>query len=344
MQRDEVAQWYLIQGNSMVRNRIAANAAKTFVVGVSLLVADPAFATGTERSRCFNFDELTPDLRAKSEAHLLKALDTEHLFTLVSGLKPMSAGFYSTRMLMSGDPHMTDAEAANVLSEIGNKNVSELDEQSAQRLESAKGLTERARARQEIEDLRTILSTWRCGGQIHAELVHYATPREGARLLHGVIFAMPAFADKLKDKAPFFSRWALTPNASPLEVLMAVEYARDVSRSAGYGYLFGYPDPAVQFFAAASASEDTTGEFVERDFRAIPTFQRDTGQFTYAVAKGAEETDIDRDLKARAGAVLDAYKARRERFIGDGKAGAAALLRDWFCPTEDLCSPADAVL
>lgn len=314
----------------------------TFTV-LALCATGHASATSTEKARCFDTERLSPPLREKSEALLLQALDTEHLFTIATGLKPMSAGFFRADVsLFAPDMDATEAEA--VIATQGDADVDALDATDRAELETARRARTRSQALEEIEDVRSILATWRCGGQIHADLVHYAISRGGERQVHAVVFALPSVRQLLTDKAAFFSRWAFTPSANPLEVVSAVEYARDATRFAGYGYLFGYPDEAVQFFATASTLQDVTGSFVVRDFRAIPTFQRDDGQFTYAVSRGEEESTADRELKARAAKILEAYKARRSDYIGEGKPGAAALLRDWFCPSESRCSPADAAL
>ena len=266
------------------------------VLLASLWLASPVHAQETEKSRCFNLEGLSPSLRQKSEAYLLKALDTESLFTIVGGLKPMSAGFYSQPIS----------------------------------------------ALQDIDELRLIVARWRCGDEIHADVVHYASAHASGRHVRGVIFSLPALKRKIEEQSGLFSRWGITPNASPTEVLMAVDDARDASRFAGYGYLFGYPDEAVHFFVNAAIRQEMGDNSRERDSRAIPTFQRETGQFTYAVPKGAEETEADRQLRERARAILEAYRSRRASYVGDGKPGVAALLRDWFCPTDNQCSPENA--
>lgn len=310
---------------------------------IASVVPGVAHAQPTQKSMCFDTGALSPELQTKSEALLLDALDSEHLFTLATGLKPMSAGFYGTEVTTSA-PAMASAQAQAIIAAHIDVDFESLDDAARVQVETARTVQARETALQEIEDVRAILATWRCGDQIQADLLHYATARGGERALHAVVFALPSVRRLMVDKAPFFSRWAFTPSTNPIEIATAVEYARDVTRFAGYGYLFGYPDDAVQFFASAATSQDVTGHFVVRDFRAIPTFQRNDGQFTYAVPKGAAESDADRDLKARAAPILAAYRARRADYIGEGKPGAAALLRDWFCPTDDHCSPADAAL
>ena len=84
---------------------------------------------------------------------------------------------------------------------------------------------------------------------------------------------------------------------------------------------------------ASGESEARTGQFVAResDSRADlrPTPER--SNFVWTVAKGHETNDADRALFARAAQILAAYTERRVRYIGAGKPGAFALLRDWYC-------------
>lgn len=324
----------------MIKDTSRHRVARCIVLSIACLsAAGHATAQPSEKEQCFNFDALTPELRAKSEAYLLHALDTEPLFTLASGLKPMSGGFFNASVRPVAHSRRTSEEASAVVNKLGRKRGSSLREDERAALASAQEIVKDAAAWKEIEELREILPTWKCGGEVYADVVHYAVTHDGERQLQGVIFSVPSLRRLLAEKRQFFSRWALTPNASPLEVVLAVEYSRDVSRFAGYGYLFGYPDEAVQFFATASASQDATGVFVKRDFRAIPTFEKDSGQFTYAVEKGIADTAEDIDLRTIAAEVLKDYRARRVAYIGPGKPGVVALVRDWFCPQEDQCRP-----
>lgn len=311
------------------------------IAGITLSTTSLA-QTNTKR-QCFSNDGLPAELQRKSEKYLLEALDTEALFTLVGGLKPMSSGFYD-RTVSTSIPRMSEEEATSIVSEFGSRRVSNLTDEQQGRLTEAKSAADRFTALQEVDEMRRIVSTWTCGDEIHADIVHFATPYAGNRHIEGVLFSRPALADLIQRKENFFSRWSITPHSNPIEALMAVEYARDASRFAGYGYLFGYPDEAVRFFVDSSIHQEMTGDFVTRDFRAIPTFQRETGQFTYAMPKGTDVTEDDLKLKERAGTILNAYKARRAQYVGPGKPGVEAMLRDWFCPTDDECSPTNAAL
>jgi hypothetical protein len=115
-----------------------------------------------------------------------------------------------------------------------------------------------------------------------------------------------------------------------MEVVMTVEYASPAPRLRGYGYLFGYPDYAVDFFVQAS---ETQGALVPRDFFSLPTV-RGERRFVYAVPKGHEPNDADRALKAAAEAIYADYAARRARHItGDSASGVLALVREWLAAT-----------
>ncbi|MGQ9896474.1 MAG: hypothetical protein ACUVR8_02790 [Acidobacteriota bacterium] len=180
----------------------------------------------------------------------------------------------------------------------------------------------------DIETTRTLLAHFRCGERFYADVLTFTAVYDGKRHAEGVVFNRAALERALRAHPSYFAPFGLTPNAHPMTVLQIVEQAEQAARWRGYGYLFGYPDAAVDFFVAAGTSQAATGKFVERDFRHIPTYARATGGFTWAVSKGSMETDEEKRLRARALAVLDDYRARRARLIGEGKPGVVALLRE----------------
>lgn len=154
--------------------------------------------------------------------------------------------------------------------------------------------------------------------------------------MEAVVFHRPALRDLLVRHASYFSPFGLSPSSDPMEVVMTVEYAGATPRLRGYGYLFGYPDYAVDFFAQASETqrleEEKTGKgtLVPRDFFSLSTV-RGERRFVYAVPKGHEPNDADRVLKAAADTLYADYAARRARHIkGDSAAGVLALVREWF--------------
>lgn len=291
------------------------NAAHVFHVNVLLtsifvITGSLSVLGGTvDRNQCFPIEGLSPEKRKPAEELLLKALDSEALFTIVGGVKPMSSGFANFRF-----------------------DIREPSDGPKRK--------ERTDALRSIDDTRAIFETWRCGDNILAEVQHFSRAFDGKRSADAVVFDRAALRKMLVDRSHFFSRWGVTQNTHPLSVLYAVETADATPRFAGYGYLFGYPDYAVEFFVDAANKEEFTGRFVERSFYSIETFAGKTNRFVYAVPKGHAERSEDAALKKRAEYVLSEYRARRERYIGDGKAGVVELLRDWFCQTDGKCDPA----
>lgn len=188
----------------------------------------------------------------------------------------------------------------------------------------------------EAEATRQVLAAWTCGGEIAAGLHHFAAVYQGSRSLEAVVFHRPALKNMLTRHAAFFTPYGLSPSSDPMEVVMTVEYAATTPRLRGYGYLFGYPDYAVDFFAQASETqrleEEKTGKgtLVPRDFVSLQTV-RGERRFVYAVPKGHEANDADRALKTAADAIFADYAARRTRHItGESAAGVLALVREWF--------------
>jgi hypothetical protein len=181
------------------------------------------------------------------------------------------------------------------------------------------------------EKMRQRLGHLSCGPDLHFTLHHFATVYENKRILEGVVWRRSRVQQVVARRPEFFGHYGLTPASNPMEVLMAFEYERTPARNMGYGYLFGYPDYAVEFFGDAAWQEIKTRKFVARDFRHMETFSRPTGYFTYAVPKGSAETEEDRSMKACASAILTEYRERRARFLQPDQTGAAALLRDWLC-------------
>ncbi len=149
----------------------------------------------------------------------------------------------------------------------------------------------------------------------------------------------------LARHAEFFAPLGFTRGSHPMEVLTAIEWSDRAPRWRGQGYLYGYPDYAVDFFVQAGEAEARTGQFVPRDPVRVPTFGTtlERSNFVWTAAKGHTENEQDRALTTRAARILAAYTERRARYIGPGKPGAFALLRDWYCGDGNgPCSPQNA--
>jgi len=314
-----------------------------FVAGliITTFFAAAAQAQGVSRGECFPFEKMPAEQRKAADELLLKALDEEALYTIVGGLKPMSSGFRSIQ-IQTGLPRVTITEAEAAVGELGPKKSEELSTEEKSRLSQSKQALERRDALKKADQTREILAQWRCGDELFADLQHFAKQFDGKRFLDALVINRPRLRTALTEKADFFSRWGITANSHPLEVVYAVDTEETSARFAGYGYLFGYPDHAVRFFVQAADEEIFTGKFVTRDFISIPTVERETNNFVYVVPKGHVENDADKALKAKAAPILAAYRTRRAEYIGDGKKGVVEMLRDWFCDSQGRCSPSNA--
>jgi len=270
------------------------------------LAAQPQTAAGVPRQDCFPLESLPAPLRSKAEELLLKALDSETLYTIVGGLKPMSSGF-ATYHFSVANPDL-----------------------------------------REIEEARQILATWRCGETLFADVHHFAKTAIDSktklemRFAEAMVYHRWSAAAALKKHAAFFAPYGLSANAHPVEVALAVEYSAPGPRWRGYGYLFGYPDYAVDFFVRAGEEQEKTGQFVKREFYSVPTYVADQRRFVWAVPVGHQERDEDRAIKQQAEKILAAYRERRGRYIGEGKKGVSELLRDWFDDGKGVCQVSNA--
>ena len=193
----------------------------------------------------------------------------------------------------------------------------------------------------EPEEVRQVLQAWTCGGEISAYLHHFAAVYEGRRFLEGVVFNLPATRQLLERRASFFAGYGITRSSDPLEALLAVEYDATSARLRGYGFFFGYPDYAVDFFVKADEEQKVTGTLVPRDFLSLPT-ARGERRFVYATPKGHQSNEADAALKADVDRIFADYMARRARHIaGDDSSNVLALVREWFDDGRGVVKPSN---
>ncbi len=133
-----------------------------------------------------------------------------------------------------------------------------------------------------------------------------------------------AISKVLQQYASFYARIGISENTSPATVLSVTEFENKYDRWRSYGYLFGYPAHAVDFFVEAGKTQDSTGQFVQRNFFAIPVFAGATGYFTYAIPKTYQPTQIDSTLYYKAVNTLDQYRKVKEK---NNSASAFQLLK-----------------
>ncbi|MFM8517331.1 MAG: hypothetical protein ACKODA_05550 [Nevskiaceae bacterium] len=278
-------------------------------MGLSLVLAcAPATQAGLEAplpaggAACFGVAALSPADQRVAEQILLEFGDREGLYTLAGGLKPISSDVRDLQL------RIAPALDTNTLATL--------------------------------EQQRRVAASLTCGDIGVMVQVFTATQRtrdsSEVRNTSMVVFHRGALRAMITRQQAFFATLGVTPSTSPAEILAAVENAPRAPRWRGYGYLFGYPDVAVDFFVQAGEEGDRTGKLVPRDFRRIETvykFASGTGDslstFVYAVPKGAAPTAEESQLRERAAAILTEYRGRRGRNVDASGAGSLALWRAW---------------
>jgi len=122
----------------------------------------------------------------------------------------------------------------------------------------------------------------------------------------------------LKAKENFFGQFGFVPGSDPADVVVSIFEHSDRSKQfRGLGYLYGYPDYAVDFFVEAFKIQESTGQFVERNFFHIPNYGKSIA-FVYAYPKDATPTlVVDSALYYRANSVLEHYRKIRPAYAND---------------------------
>lgn len=154
----------------------------------------------------------------------------------------------------------------------------------------------------------------------HADIQVFESIHEGERSVHAFVVHRAALARMIDRFECFWSPWGITPCTHPSEVIAVVDRMPRADRWRGYGYLFGYPADAVDFFVEAGLAAGDGREVGldnDRRFVHIPTYIAETGRFTYAVALDHVLTPGDRAIAFAAERILAAYQERKEGRMRD---------------------------
>jgi hypothetical protein len=216
------------------------------------------------------------------------ALDHEAIYTLLDTLKPMSSVRLYKMPLLSNDLQQRDyaKRAVTILQNIANQ--------------------------LSIGDHQFVLNPFQRTDSIY-------------RLLEIYVFRKSKLQRVIATHADFYNQWGITAMADPARVLAVTEYENKYDRWRSYGYLFGYPDYAVDFFVQAGKSQDSTKEFVQRNFFAIPVYAGESGYFTYAMPKDYQTTQTDSLMYTKAVSTLEKYKSVRASFYHKQNRSAVKL-------------------
>ena len=235
-------------------------------------------------------------------------LEHEALYTLLDTLKPISSLGFSLSYSIAKDSTMNDGDK-DVVDPLSDSTRLNFDE-----LKTWNKIT-RALTTRELTFL----------------LIPYKQPWNGKRNLQLLVVRNSVFSKLLKRQASFFGQWGFTANANSATVLSVVEYENKNDRYRAYGYLFGYPEHAVDFFVEASITEEETGEFVKRNFFTIPVEAGNSGDFTYAVPVNYIPTNTDSTLYQKAIDRLEFYQKLKSQYrSSNGKLKAIKLLEDHY--------------
>ena len=263
---------------------------------------------------CFSVASLSEVDRRVADRVLLAFGDREGLYTLAGGLKPISS------------------DVGDVMLRV------------APTVDSA--------ALSELAQLRRVAAALQCG-EIGTFVQVFTAPQvrrdsSVVRATSLVMYHRASLRRAIARQQPFFATLGLTPEADAREILAAVENAPRDARWRGYGYLFGYPDDAVDFFVRAGVVGDSSKTLVPRDFRRVDTWlrfpegangPRVLSSFVYAVPKGAGESEGDRALRSAAAPIYAEYVRRRAIGIQADSSGAIALWRAWLSAPLSAPSP-----
>lgn len=243
------------------------------------------------------------------EQHLIDSilqygLDHEALYTLLGDIKPMSSLVSFWYPLANKDS--LKKTSANVI------------DRSTQGIYLDKlHSVQQAINKLNIPDLRFIL-------------IPYKNSQGNRRIMQLNVVRVSALDSLLLAKERFFGQFGLVPGIDPAIAVSTIENADRYERNRGYGYLFGYPDYAVDFFINDAERRYEKKESLPRNFFQIPVYAGDKGYFVYTYPKEYKPTlAVDSIIYYKAGKVLDDYKKIRSNYMNaDSTLNSYQLLID----------------
>lgn len=256
----------------------------------------------THRTVAIEQDERSALLHLR-DSLLQNGLEGEALYTLMAPIKPMSSvASFSFPVGNSDSTKRLEAELIERDSLYHLKRVKEIQQ--------AINLID-------LPDLKFVL-------------VPYRSAYTKTRILQLSVVRISKMDSLLAAKQSFFGQYGFSSGTDPAVVVTVNEYEKKYQRLRGYGYLFGYPDYAVDFFVKAFHEADSTGNLVPRDFFRIPTYGHEEGNFVYAYPKDHTPNEVDAALLRRSVPVLETFQLLRPRYLNaDSTLRAYELLRNF---------------
>ena len=265
--------------------------------------------TTANRSLPFpGYKNLSDQEKAMADSLIAYALDHEALYSLMGDLKPMSNLGVPLSFPLGKDSTQID----------GQHQIVDLQHNSVKQ------------ALTELQTWNRVLSALSFG-DYQFLLIPFRNIYDGERKLQFLVCRRDLLDRLLKEQAPFFAQWGFVPGTDPAIILTAIEFEERHDRYRAYGYLFGYPRHAVDFFVEASQSEQETGKFVKRSFFQIPVYAKSTGHFVYALPENFQASSIDSAKYYSAKPILDNYKSLRPKYVDkNGQFYPIRLYQRWW--------------
>lgn len=262
---------------------------KTFSrLGLFLLLSLLLGCSSPKSTISRSYKKMSAAEKQTADSLLAYGLDHEALYTLIDTLKPVSSIKLYRLPLLSAQDDQRDS-ALSVL-----RNVQQV----------AAGLSR---------------------GDFEFLVTPFARPDSIYKHIELYVVRKSRLKSMIRSHSDFYARLGITENTPPATVLAVTEYESKYDRWRSYGYLFGYPSYAVDFFVAAGKSQDSTSQFVKRDFFQVPVYAADKGYFTYAVPQGHVPGATDSLIHKQAAEVLRDYKGIRPKYRDDSGLKATKL-------------------
>jgi hypothetical protein len=271
------------------------------LLGASL--ASAQFAQKAARRAVFpGLAKLSPPERALADTLLRLALDQEGLYSLMADLKPIST-----------IRHLSYPLAKDSTARDGERSVAH----------DTAALAELAR-------YQKVLSALSFGDLQFVMVPFRAVYKPKERNLQILVCRRDLLDRAIRENQAFFGQWGFVPGTPPEVLLTTIEFEAKHDRYRAYGYLFGYPENAVDFFVGASQSEEKTKQFVKREFVDVPVYVGRKGHFTYAVPQGYARTPADSTIRQAASEVLQVYRQWRAKYVKPQGLAASQLLAAYY--------------
>lgn len=257
------------------------------LISITLLTASCSSIRVSDNTQYKNsYLNLSIEDKQLADTLIKKVLDNEGIYTVISGLKPMSS---VTELYLEIAAEDTLLRGKAKVTDTNSKDINKLNRY------------QRILNTLKFGDLRFMISPYRAN-------------QKKQRVMQISVHRKSLIDSLLHADQSFFGQFGLIPGTSPEILVNTIEYEDKYNRFRGYGYLFGYPEHAVTFFTDASISESKTGLFVKRDFLEIPVFSPGKGHFVYAVPKEYKGNQIDSNILKRAKYYLLQYRALRKKY------------------------------